>query len=807
MTKRPLVPLVGAYLGGIYLAPYVKLEPSFALVMGGVLLPLALLLGVGLKSRLWPLLGAMTAFCLGHFYAGHSLRSLRPPVLTRRIVEVEGWVNFPPRLSERGLSFVLRPLWYRARKEKERERWRWGEISVFVPLEILPEKVSSEVYPGRLVVVEGSLGPVIGASNPGVFDMERYMAGREIGATLRATHLSLGPVGRDFPSKVAWLPHLVRERAEAVLRSAKVGPGDLTSGVLMGMAFGRAVSPVPAQVEEDFRRAGVAHVLVVSGVHVTALSFFVLALCKGYLLGLWRALLPIMAAFFYIALAGFSPSAVRAWLMGSVLFLSSALKRDFDLLSALSLAALVSTLAGPFVAYSPSFQLSYLAALGIAILFGPLDRLLLGLPSLLRKPLAISLSAQLGIWPLFAKMFGQVPLLAPLSNLLVVPLCGILLPALLLSAFLSSLPLLWLLGGALSLATNFITLFLLKIVHFFASLPFSQLEVVGASGPVVGLSYALLFALPLIKADLPKKKARPERVYLWALWGMALLLTLGVATTFRRPVLEVAFLDVGQGEAIFIKSPSGGTMLVDGGHRYVREGVEVDWGRRAVFPFLAAKGVRRLDVVVATHPSDDHVGGLTTALEEFPVRMLFVSDASSTEGTHGQLLELAERKGVRVVEATRGQKLDLGGGVVAFVLWPPRIRLRGTGADDNNNSIVLRLQYGKASFILSADIEEEAERLLSSWPEELRADVLKVAHHGSSTSSTLQFLRAVSPKVAVISVGPANPYGFPSPLVLRRLKAVGARIYRTDLDGAVLMATDGRTLQIRTARPRRRYGG
>ena len=766
---------------------------------------MAVFLGMGLRSRLWLPVGASAAFLVGHFHISRALGRLRPPArLMGRMVEVEGFVNSPPRISERGLYFVLKPFRYKA--GRERGRWRWGEITVLFPEGEDLRGKAREVAPGRMVILRGLLRPPAGASNPGVFHAERYFAGRGVGARVKALHLSVGPVAGGFAPKLAWLSHRARKRAEAVLTSAGVGPGDITSRVLLGMAFGKAVSPVPPMVEEEFRRAGVAHVLVVSGMHVTALSLFVLALCKGYLLGLWRVLLPGVASFFYIALAGFSPSAVRAWLMGLVLFLAPAMRGDYDLLSALSVAALASTLAGPFVAYSPSFQLSYLAALGIAVLYGPIDRLLRDAPPFLRKPLAVSLAAQLGIWPFFVRMFGVIPALAPISNLLVVPLCGLLLPLLLLSTLLSGVPLLWLVGGALSLACHSLAGVMLKVVHLMASTPFSQIKVASAKSSSVALAYLLVLALPMMREDLRGRGIRPESAYLLALFGAVVLLSFGVARVWRAPRLEVVFLDVGQGEAILVRSPAGRTMLVDGGHRYVRDGVEVDWGRRVVVPFLAAEGVRRLDLVVATHPDDDHVGGLTTVLEEVPVGLLLVSDASALEGAHGHLLELARRKGIKVVEALRGQRIDLGGGAMAEVLWPPWPRLKGTGADDNNNSIVLRVRYGRVRFLLPADIEEEAERLLSSRPSEVRAEVLKVAHHGSPSSSTLGFLKAVSPKVAVISVGPDNPYGFPSPQVLKRLKFVGATVYRTDFDGAVIIATDGRRLWVRTARPRRRYG-
>jgi competence protein ComEC len=282
----------------------------------------------------------------------------------------------------------------------------------------------------------------------------------------------------------------------------------------------------------------------------------------------------------------------------------------------------------------------------------------------------------------------------------------------------------------------------------------------------------------------------------WAAPPLVLGTALVWAAAFTMPDghLRVTFLDVGQGDAILVQTPSGRQVLVDGGP-------DPEVLARALgnhMPFWD----RSLDVVVLTHPHEDHVAGLTEALRRYRIGLVVERTLPYSSPTYAQWRRAVEAEGARHLEAAAGQQVHLGDGVVLRVLNPPDRLLEGTGADEDNNSVVLRLDYGNTSFLLAGEVHEEAERLLVRENGSLHATVLKVAHHGSDTSTSAPFLAAVSPALAVISVGADNRFGHPSREVMKRLRGrlPPERLLLTSTSGAIQVVSDGLRLWLRTER-------
>jgi competence protein ComEC len=249
--------------------------------------------------------------------------------------------------------------------------------------------------------------------------------------------------------------------------------------------------------------------------------------------------------------------------------------------------------------------------------------------------------------------------------------------------------------------------------------------------------------------------------------------------------LLVTVLDVGQGDSILVQAPSGKTMLIDGGGLRGQEASGYDVGREVVVPALMNRGVKKIDVLVITHPHDDHIGGLKAVVDAVPVKLVLDPELKDDSAQYRELKAEIARKKIPARRATEGQQINLGDGIRVEVLNPPDPRLHGTDSDINNNAVVMRLTDGSLSMLFAADIERTGAQRMARWGESLQSTVLKVPHHGSAGSAISEFVEAVKPPLAVISVGAHNEYGHPSQEMLDELKRVGAEVMRTDRDGAV----------------------
>jgi beta-lactamase superfamily II metal-dependent hydrolase len=260
-------------------------------------------------------------------------------------------------------------------------------------------------------------------------------------------------------------------------------------------------------------------------------------------------------------------------------------------------------------------------------------------------------------------------------------------------------------------------------------------------------------------------------------------------TGVANGTMEVHFLNVGQGDSILVKYGNK-AMLVDGG-RIV--------AGNTVTSYLKSQGIGTIDVLVSTHPHVDHIGGLLTVLESFPVKTVYDTGIPHTTRTYEGYLTLIDQKNIRFVVPQRGDTIDLGPGVTVQVLSPPSGGV-GAGSDLNENSMVLKITHGSVSFLLMSDAESEAENIMLDSGHDLKSQVLKVGHHGSRSSSGKAFLKAVDPEVSVIEVGDDNPYNHPAQATLDRLYAIGSEVYRTDRDGNVVVTSDGKGITVSAQR-------
>lgn len=571
-------------------------------------------------------------------------------------------------------------------------------------------------------------------------------------------------------------------------------PGE-TAGVARALVLGDG-GALPYRRRQTIAAVGLAHLFAVSGLHIALVSGLLVRVLHWLLRGWLRALDPMRIAaalgipltLAHAAFAGGSPSAWRAATTAAITWAFVAANRRPSATAVTATAALTLSTLDPATALRPAFLLSIVAT--AAILSAPLERRS-GPWRRLRTASTISARTLVGTAPMVWWWFGGVPVIGWLTNIVVLPLGSLVLIPLahLYAATLWLPPATTLLRPLLEVTAEL----LLWICEVLSPLAFARKlpPLTPAQGWTV-----LVTCLGLMASK--RWKLRLAWLICGSLaWGV---LEHRVRVT-ERPIeaLRVSFLDVGQGDAALIDLPDGRLVLVDTGQGGWHPAAET------VASILRARRRTKIDLVVITHGHPDHAGGLAHLLNEVRIEEIWLNGqrlAEERNGTAKALVALARKRGTRVQlpEAFCGSPIEARGATLEAI-WPcPRY---DPGFDWNDNSIVLRLRFGQHAFLLAGDLEAEAEHALLRAGIDIEADVLKVGHHGSRTSTTQGFVAAVRPTWAVISAGRANPYGHPHASVLERLRDAGVRVLRTGARGGVTITSKGNQLRVETWRDKR----
>lgn len=647
----------------------------------------------------------------------------------------------------------------------------WSEVRLRVPgvryAVLVRGTIGEMTTPGARVRVQGVIARPASGTNPGQFDYASFLEARGIRWILNLSHDGFEIVG---PSH-RWAA-VDRARLGFEKSLARILPADIL-GIYLGLLLGDR-SSIDAGLAEGLARAGVGHLLAVSGLHVG----FVTAGCLGLTrrLGATKTVSNAAAGcatILYCLLAGASPSVLRATVM-ALAYIAFSSRGSYDGLSALALASITIMLLRPLSVVEPGFHLSVAATWGILTLAPWLRRLLGGLPSHLATTVSVTLAAQMAVAPLVLRYFGFISLVSLLANPALVPLGGFMV---LYGLFLgiagfvvplpefAALPAIW---AALALEWG---------ANVFAGFPLAT-----AVAPLPSWGASLAWFVLLTR--LPRRRGA-------VVWGCLTLtlFTLPLATRLAQRHVEITFLDVGQGDAIVLTLPGGRALLVDGG--YAEAGGQ-DAGKRVVLPYLRHKRVTNIDAVFLTHAHQDHIGGLFSVVDSANVRRLYVPNPQMLEPPVPSLIEACTARGIRHKSLHRGDMLRFPGGVSLEVLHPPNAVPGDWGA--NESSLVLRLIFGRTAFLLTGDLEGPGEEHLLKNAV-IASQVLKVGHHGSRNATSERFLEAVKAPYAVISCG-KNAFGHPHAETLERLSSAGIRVWITEKCGAITMRSDGNTISV-----------
>ncbi|MCA9837539.1 MAG: DNA internalization-related competence protein ComEC/Rec2 [Trueperaceae bacterium] len=610
-----------------------------------------------------------------------------------------------------------------------------------------------DLAPGR-VVLQGSFALAPNKRNPGGFDYAGYLHRR-------------GIWGQFYIDEVISSQPATFTLKERLSQALARGLTEQQAGLMQAMTLGLRDSL--GDLRELFSASGLAHILALSGLHVG-----ILVLALGWLLrplGLFRYPVLIVLVIGFVFLVGASPSVSRAALMTIAALLSLWLGGGrIDAWASLALSALLLLVWQPAWLFDLSFQLSYLAVLGLLLFVEPLTRLILGtyttLPwwhwkLLIVVSALVSISAQLSTVPLVASSFGSLPLFSPFINILAIPLATLLVPLGFVVAFVGVLvpPLALLLNHL----TGLLASLLIALASFGSSLPnliWGEISPLGYALFYIGLG---AFALWLHK-----------RISLsGALIIIATALLCSSFTSWQREKAELIVFDVGQGDSSLIRLPGRLEILMDGGGTPFGD---FDVGARTVIPALKGLGIDELELVIASHTDADHIEGLVSVLKSFRVQQLAIGVKDLDRPLFAELIAVAEERQIPIMQVARGQKIYIGDAMLD-ILNPPI----NSYDEANNNSVAFVLYYHEQpKALLMGDMPISVEKDLA-FP---KLDIVMAGHHGSKTSTSDDLLRATQPKHVIFSYG-RNTFGHPHGPLVEKARALGAQIHETFHEGAV----------------------
>ena len=641
------------------------------------------------------------------------------------------------------------------------------------------------------------------------FDYPGYLANQGIYSTMLSPKIEVTATGKGF-RPLAWVYSLRNRLSEAMAATLPEPQASLAQGMILGIR-----GNITPALQDSFIRSGTTHILVISGSQFNIVAGILVAtgiwlFGKRRYFYVWLAL---AAIWIYALLTGMSPPVIRSAIMVSLFLIADLLGRQRSAIIVLGFAAAVMAAITPRILRDVSFQLTFLSTIGMVFVAPRLqswgnnliaaklgeEGWLVKMMNWISDSLFVTLGVTIVIWPVLAYYFGVFSIVSPLATLLVLPA----LPYLLFSGTVAAvvgvfiLPLGQVIGWLAWLSASY----MLVIINGFANIPLSSVKI-GAINPTWLWAYFIVLAVILWLTSHRKRVAEvinrisisltkiPKKWIISPLLVAALLTTL-LAINMPDDKLHVSFLDVGQGDAILIQTPNHQDILVDGGPS--AQAISGELSQH--LPFWD----KTIELVVLTHPHLDHLAGLLEVLQRYKVQQVLYLDTDYQTPPEQEWLTLIRDKGVKATLAKAGQVINLGMGATSIEVINP---VPDSSVQAMDNGVVLRLSDGKVSFLLTSDISAEAELDLITRRADLGSTVLKVAHHGSDTSSSTAFLAVVDPQLAVISVGADNTFGHPGRETMARLTdAVGLdKIYRTDKNGTVECITDGGKLWVKTER-------
>ncbi|WP_302815212.1 DNA internalization-related competence protein ComEC/Rec2 [Selenomonas flueggei] len=705
---------------------------------------------------------------------------------------VAGIITEMPRVTERtdGTRQIRYTVVVHTLGRGSTERAASGQLLLYERVDVdMPQDVGRI---GDRITAEGKIRRPHGYQNPGQIDTALLLRTQGITASLSARRGSVSIESRDDISLwEQWMRRAAEIRTHYLERMRAVMPRT-DAAAIFAMLFGGYEGIDPALLEA-YTTTGIVHILSVSGSHISLIAAVIAWIAVILRLPRWfGAAVVISAIFFYVLLAGMVPPAVRSGMMGGAAFLGLVLGRERDAKYLLLLTGLFMLMVSPLLLFHISFQLSFLATAGLLFLAPVLAAKMHRLPRLVSMAFSITIAAQLMVLPVLAWYFNQVSISALLANLVVVPIVELIIIMGLFAGIVAYL--LPLFGGILFAADSVLLGISFELTRALAAFPLSKVWL-----PSIGIVPSVCYYAVILMLCAPTEMRRKilSRFLAYRRIAAVLCLALLVGVCAWRMVMPremaVHFIDVGQGDCALVVTPHGHAMLFDTGG--TRDSA-FDIGARVDVPYLLHYGVREVDYIFLSHAHEDHAAGAGAILSRLPVKHVYTAD----EGRHAYAMSMrlgdANPLLSKLSRAAAGDTFVLDG-VTVEVLYAPALDPLDN-ATGNEVSNVYRIRYGDASFLFTGDLIREHEQRMLAAGTDASATVLKIPHHGSHTSSSEEFIRAVHPMYAVYCVGAGNSFGHPHADVVERYKQMQVKTLRTDEDGAIVFRTDGHHLFVET---------
>ena len=619
---------------------------------------------------------------------------------------------------------------------------------------------------GDSLYIEGEFKQPEEARNYKGYNYKQYLRTKKIIGTVELEKVKI--LKSSNGSFIHNIQKYIRDTINGTLTDEE---GNLLLAILLGDK-----DKLSEDIQESFNTSNLSHMLAVSGAHVSYIILGLTYVLQNSIIGKKNGkIVCIIFLLAFMAITNFTPSVTRACIMAILTLFSSIIYRKSDVYTNISVAALITLIFNPYGLLDLGFQLSYGGTIGIIIFIKRIQEKKSNskVINYIKQMALVSIYANIMIIPIMMYHFNTVSFTFIISNIMASPILGIIVITgfLFIIASITVKPLTML----IAIFIKPILSILIKISQICSKLPFSNILVVTPYMFNVISYYAII--LYCIKS----KKNNKCKIIICLL--IVLILINFIIYIFPQK-LRIFFIDVGQGDSTLIITPDKKTVLIDGGGSD-----SFDVGKKVLLPYLLDRRILKIDYVLISHFDTDHCGGILTIMEKVKVKNIIISEQAEHSENYERFKKLMIHKKIRLIEVKKGDKIKIGRYSEFKILFPTSRLLSENPL--NNNSIVAQFNYNNFKMLFTGDIEKLAEQqILKAEKAEIRADILKVAHHGSKTSSIPEFIKAVKPKIALIGVGKNNTFGHPNQQTIKNLENIKCRIYRTDLQGEIIIKID-----------------